>query len=67
MTKNFPKEKKSKVLAKCGRKNLLQSVTKIYHKVRQVLQSVTKSYYEVCQVLQKMTKIITKSVRYYKV
>ena len=40
-------------------KNLLQSVTEVYYKVRQVLQSVTDCYYKVHQVLQ--------SVNYYKV
>ena len=34
---------------------LLQSVTDVYYKVRQVLQSVTDCYYKVCQVLQSVT------------
>ena len=34
---------------------LLQSVTKVYYKVRLVLQSVTDCYYKVCQVLQSVT------------
>ena len=40
---------------------LLQSVTEVYYKVRQVLQSVTDCYYKVCQVLQSVTDC------YYKV
>ena len=36
---------------------LLQSVTEVYYKVRQVLQSVTDCYYKVCQVLQSATVI----------
>ena len=36
-------------------KNVLQSVTGVYYKVRQVLQSVTDCYYKVRQVLQSMT------------
>ena len=38
-------------------KNLLQSVTDCYYKVRQVLQSVTDCYYKVRQVLQSVTVI----------
>ena len=38
---------------------LLQSVTEVYYKVRQVLQSVTDCYYKVRQVLQS-AKVITK-------
>ena len=38
---------------------LLQSVTEVYYKVRQVLQSVTYCYYRVRQVLQSAT-VITK-------
>ena len=38
---------------------LLQSVTEVYYKVRQVLQSVTDCYYKVRQVLQSVT-VITK-------
>ena len=38
---------------------LLQSVTEVYCKVRQVLQSVTDCYYKVRQVLQSAT-VITK-------
>ena len=38
---------------------LLQSVTEVYYKVRQVLQSVTDCYYKVCQLLQSVT-VITK-------
>ena len=38
---------------------LLQSVTEVYYKVRQVLQSVTNCYYKVRQVLQSVT-VITK-------
>ena len=34
---------------------LLQSVTKVYYKVRLVLQSVTDCYYKMCQVLQSVT------------
>ena len=34
---------------------LLQSVTEVYYKVRQVLQSVTNCYYKVRQVLQSVT------------
>ena len=34
---------------------LLQSVTEVYYKVRQVLQSVTDCYYKVRQVLQSVT------------
>ena len=40
---------------------LLQSVTEVYYKVRQVLQSVTDCYYKVRQVLQSVTDC------YYKV
>ena len=40
-------------------KNLLQSVNKVYYKVRQVLQSVTGCYYKVRQVLQSLI-VITK-------
>ena len=40
-------------------RQILQSVTKVYYKVRQVLQSVTDCYYKVCQVLQSAT-VITK-------
>ena len=40
---------------------LLQSVTEVYYKVRQVLQSVTDCYYKVHQVLQSVTDC------YYKV
>ena len=40
-------------------KNLLQSATEVYYKVRQVLQSVTGCYYKVRQVLQSVT-VITK-------
>ena len=38
---------------------LLQSVTEVYCKMRQVLQSVTGCYYKVRQVLQSVT-VITK-------
>ena len=34
---------------------LLQSVTEVYYKVRQVLQSVADCYYQVRQVLQSVT------------
>ena len=34
-----------------------QSVTDCYYKVRQVLKSVTSCYYKVCQVLQSETVI----------
>ena len=40
--KNPLPPKNSKFITKCDRTNLLQSVTKIYSKVRQVLQSMTK-------------------------
>ena len=40
-------------------KDLLQSVTQVYDKVRQVLQSVTGWYYKMGQVLQSVT-VITK-------
>ena len=40
-------------------KNLLQSETEFYYKVRQVLQSVKGCYYKVRQVLQSVT-VITK-------
>ena len=36
---------------------LLQSVTEVYYKVRQVLQSVTDCYYKVHLVLQSATVI----------
>ena len=36
---------------------LLQSVTDVYYKVRQVLQSLTEVYYEVCQILQSASVI----------
>ena len=36
---------------------LLQSVTDVYYKVRQVLQSLTEVYCEVCQVLQSASVI----------
>ena len=36
---------------------LLQSVTEVYYKVRQVLQSVTDCYYKVHLVLQSGTVI----------
>ena len=36
-------------------KNLLQSLTEVFYKVRQVLQSVADCCYKVCQVLQSMT------------
>ena len=45
---------------------LLQSVTEVYYKVRQVLQSVTDCYYKVRQVLQSVPGI-TKCDSYYKV
>ena len=61
-------------------KNLLQSVTKVYYKVRQVLHSVIDCYYKVRQVLQSASGItkydrlllqsasgITKCGSYYKV
>ena len=38
---------------------LLQNVTEVYDKVRQVLQSVTGWYYRMDQVLQRVT-VITK-------
>ena len=38
---------------------LLQSVTEVYYKVRQVLQSVIGCYSKVCQVLQSAT-VVTK-------
>ena len=38
---------------------LLQSVTEVYYKVRQVLQSVTDCYYKVRQALKSAT-VITK-------
>ena len=41
--------------------NLLQSVTEVYYKMRQVSQSVTDCYYKVPQVLQSVTSC------YYKV
>ena len=41
---------------------LLQSVTEVYCKVRQVLQSVTDCYYKVRQVSQSVTGFITKTV-----
>ena len=50
--KKKKKEKKIKNYYKVWQTNLLQSVTEIYYKVRQVLQS--------------MTKFITKRVTYYK-
>ena len=37
---------------------LLQNVTEVYYKGRQVLQSVTSCYYKVRQVLQSATVII---------
>ena len=36
---------------------LLQTMTEVYYKVRQVLQSVTDCYYKVRQVLQSATVI----------
>ena len=38
-------------------RQVLQSATDCYHKVRQVLQSVTSCYYKVWQVLQSVTVI----------
>ena len=38
---------------------LLQRVTEVYYKVRQVSQKMTDHYYKVCQVLQSAT-VITK-------
>ena len=38
---------------------LLESVTEVYYKVRQVLQKVTDCYYKVRQVLQNVT-VVTK-------
>ena len=48
---------------------LLQSVTEVYHKVRQALQTVTDSYYKVRQLLQSATVTTKRDVtplRYYK-
>ena len=45
-------------------KNLLQSATEVYYKVRQVLQSVTGCYYKVRQVLQSVTVITKWNVTY---
>ena len=42
-------------------RQVFQSVTEVYYKVRQVLQSVTEVYYKVCQVLQSVADC------YYKV
>ena len=39
---------------------LLQRVTEVYFKVRQVLPSVTSLYYKVHQVLQSVTKVYCK-------
>ena len=44
---------------------LLQSVTEVYYKVRQVLRSATGDYdYKVCLVLQSVTEFILKYFRY---
>ena len=36
-------------------KNLLQSVTEVYYKIRQILESVTEVYYKVHQVSQSVS------------
>ena len=45
-------------------KNLLQSVTEVYYKIRQILESVTEVYYKVHQVSQSVSGITKRDMQF---
>ena len=45
-------------------KNLLQSVTEVYYKIRQILESVTEVYYKVHQVSQSVSGVTKRDMQF---